>query len=189
MNRGRFEKVTLGEYAKARRKMPGGSDITDGRIRQEYDTIKYPSRATMCSAGYDIGVPYDVNNTLVKNNKILLPTGLRWVSYDTPGVLTKCELFVRSSTGTKKGVVLANGTGIIDSDYFMADNEGHIYICLCRNGMTYDDDTDTSGEWENFPGFEVNEGIAQAIFSNVEIIDEEPPRSLRVGGFGSTTNR
>lgn len=177
---GRFEKVTLNEYKKARRKMD--PSITDGRIRQEYDSIVIPTRATAGSAGYDIAVPYDVYPGMMVKGQIKLPTGLRFVPYpvtDSMGNLRLfvLKLFVRSSTGTKKGWVLSNSTGIVDSDYADADNEGHIYICLTPNGL------------EEHKSFEVNEPICQGIFEEVFCVDEFVVTASRVGGFGSTSCR
>ena len=43
-------------------------------------------------------------------------------------------LYIRSSIGIKQHVTLANGTGIIDADYFSnPDNDGNIGICLQNN--------------------------------------------------------
>ena len=38
------------------------------------------------------------------------------------------EIYPRSSIGFKYQTMLANTVGIIDSDYFYAENEGHIFI-------------------------------------------------------------
>lgn len=177
---GRFETVSLNEYSKARQKMNGCADMSAGRIYQEYNSIVLPKRATMLSAGYDISVPYDVTEDLVNDGMLKLPTGLRWISttaVDPAGmpIIPLCELYVRSSTGTKKGWVLANGTGIIDADYFMSDNEGHIYICLTRNNI------------EKCGWFECNEPIVQGIFKQVHTVLENDVTTIRNGGFGSTS--
>lgn len=190
---GRFEKVSLSVYAKARRKT--NPDISDSQIREEYDNIKLPTRATAGSAGYDFSVPFDVKSPDMKNGVISLPTGVRWVSYP---IVSKCSgepklfelsLHMRSSTASDLGFSLVNGTGIIDADYYMAENEGNIIIKLMANNV------------RNTPArlaertsmsdtviIKAGEKIVQGIFSEVFVIDENPNQfvATRIGGFGST---
>ncbi len=53
-----------------------------------------------------------------------VPTGVR-AEIDTGWVL---QIFPRSSLGFKFRLQLNNTVGIIDSDYFYSDNEGHMFI-------------------------------------------------------------
>ena len=48
-------------------------------------------------------------------------------------------IFIRSSLAFKKGLMLANSTGIVDSDYYNnEDNEGHIMIAYYNtNDVAY----------------------------------------------------
>ena len=47
------------------------------------------------------------------------------------------SVFIRSSLAFKKGLMLANSTGIVDSDYYNnPDNEGHIMIAYYNTGDT-----------------------------------------------------
>lgn len=115
-----FQKVSFEEYLKARKKMfTVEGEYSDEEIFEEWKNIKLPQRATMGSAGYDFSIPMEVYLT---NESQLIPTGIRakiaegWV----------LMLFPRSGLGTKYRFQLDNTTGIIDSDYFHADNEGHI---------------------------------------------------------------
>ena len=77
--------------------------------------------------------------------------------------------------GYKYQVRLANTVGIIDSDYFEADNEGHIMIKLC--GVTSE--------------LSVKKGtaFAQAIFVPYGITESDSASGKRTGGFGSTDKK
>jgi dUTP pyrophosphatase len=92
------------------------------------------------------------------------------------------ELHTRSGNGCKKGLVLRNGTGIIDPSYYgNISNDGNIGICLVNMGKD--------------PVF-IAEGdrIAQGIFHRYLITDDDKflkthdTLNSRVGGFGSSGN-
>ena len=89
--------------------------------------IQLPVRKTAGSAGYDLAAARDI--ILAPHAVTVVPTGLK-------AFMAKDEylsIFIRSSLAFKKGIMLANGTGIVDSDYYNnADNEGHIMIA-CYN--------------------------------------------------------
>lgn len=94
----------------------------------DYDKIKLPVRATNNSAGYDFYMTQDV--TLSPKESTVIPTGIRWY--------TDGQFFLmivpRSGLGFKYQLGLANTVGIIDADYYNADNEGHIMVKLVNNG-------------------------------------------------------
>ena len=76
--------------------------------------------------------------------------------------------------GVKRHVILANGTGVIDSDYVdNPDNEGNIGICLYNYGKEVQE-------------FKAGERIAQGIFIEYKIIDADNSKKTRIGGYGST---
>ena len=79
----------------------------------------------------------------------------------------------RSSIGIKKGIRLANTCAVIDSDYYDADNEGHILICLQN-----DSETDVI--------IKAGERIAQGIFLTYGITKDDNTDHVRIGGIGST---
>jgi dUTP pyrophosphatase len=83
--------------------------------------VELPKRSTAGSAGYDFFACEDV---IIQPGKIeLVPTGVK--AYFPPNEVLL--LFNRSSIPRKKGLVLANGVGFIDSDYYNnPDNDGHI---------------------------------------------------------------
>lgn len=129
--------------------------------------IPLPRRATQGSAGYDYVCPADV--TMQPGEQVLIATGIRaWME---PGwVLINCP---RSSLGRKHGIRLANTIGVIDSDYYAADNEGHILVMLVNGG----DHTVTIRKGERF---------CQGIFLPYGQADEESVSAQRTGGFGSS---
>lgn len=70
-----------------------------------------PRRATKFSAGYDFVAPSDIH--VKAHDKAYFDTEVE-ISISQDKVML---LFIRSSLGIKHGITLANGTGVIDSDY------------------------------------------------------------------------
>lgn len=73
-----------------------------------------PFQGTPASAGYDLRACIDEPKKIALGETLLVPCGFHLHIKD-PNVVGK--LYVRSSVGTELGLVLANGTGIVDSDY------------------------------------------------------------------------
>lgn len=148
-------------------KIRGFETVTDRFKKQNVPAI-LPQRGTKTSAGYDFSTPIDV--MIHSHDKVLVWTDVK--SYMQEGeVLT---LHIRSSMGVKKGLQLANVTGIIDSDYYNnPDNEGNIGICLYNNS--------TEGIF-----IRAGERIAQGIFIPFLEADNGNTDDERQGGFGST---
>jgi dUTP pyrophosphatase len=82
---------------------------------RNYQNINLPKRATKGSAGYDFESPTYFE--LKPQEKIVIFTDVKAYMEDDKVLL----LFIRSSIGTKKDLILTNGTGVIDSSY--ADNK------------------------------------------------------------------
>lgn len=139
-------------------------------IRKMYESIQLPRRATRGSAGYDFFAPFSF--TLQPAATIKIPTGIR-VKMDQDWVL---KLYPRSGLGFKYRLQMNNTVGIIDSDYFDSDNEGHIFI-----KMTNDSNEGKTVEVAQGTGF------AQGIFLEYGITVDDDVESIRNGGFGSTT--
>lgn len=139
-------------------------------INQIYDSLQLPKRATVGSAGYDFYTPIDF--TLKPNETIKIPTGIR-VEINDGWFLA---LFPRSGLGFKYRLQLNNTVGIIDSDYFNSDNEGHIFIKL-----TNDSNEDKTVE------LKAGQGFGQGIFIQYGIVEGDDTAEIRNGGFGSTT--
>lgn len=137
-----------------------------GRI---YEGIRLPARATAGSAGYDLYTP--VAMTIRPGETIKIPTGIR-VEMNDGWVLA---VFPRSSLGFKYRLQLNNTVGIIDSDYFYSDNEGHMFIKI-----TNDSNEDKTLELPK------GAGVVQGIFLPFGITLDDASSGQRNGGFGST---
>lgn len=163
-----------------------------------------PRRKTAESAGYDFFVAEDIiiqpqeacanqifnrvmNNTdgyiqpltldemakITKETKAkpaLVPTGVK-AKLD-PG--TYLELSVRSSCPLKYWLIMANGVGIIDADYYNnPDNEGHIYFQIINLSPV---------------PIQLKKGdcIGQGIIKPYLTTEDDAANGTRKGGFGST---
>ena len=97
-------------------------DCSAEQAEKIYEGIKIPARATSGSAGYDFCTP--VGFSLAPGETIKIPTGIR-VKIEEGWML---GLYPRSGLGFKYRMQLNNTVGIIDSDYYYSDNEGHIMV-------------------------------------------------------------
>lgn len=138
------------------------------------------------SGGYDwlnfhMSVPTDRTITLdelaketkkLKVKPTLVPTGIK--AYIPREMYL--QLQVRSSLPLKHWLILANGVGIIDGDYYNnPDNEGHIYFQLIN--LSPRDILLKKGD-----------KIGQGIFLYYGMIGgDKPKETQRVGGLGSTS--
>ena len=132
-----------------------------------YLNVKIPFRATSGSAGYDFYSPISI--TLKPGESAKIPTGIR-CKIDDGYVL---QIYPRSSLGFKYSMCLLNTVGIIDSDYFNADNEGHIIVGIINRG-----DKDLV--------INVGDRFVQGIFYKYFLAKEDDNKQVRHGGFGST---
>lgn len=146
------------------------SSYSLNEIENIYESITLPKRATTGSAGYDFNTPIDF--TLKPNETIKIPTGIR-VAIVNSWVL---GIYPRSGLGFKYRLQLNNTVGIIDSDYFNSDNEGHIFIKI----------TNDSNE-NKIVELKAGQGFAQGIFFEYGIVEDDDVTESRNGGFGSTT--
>ena len=144
-------------------------DFGEEQLKQYYENILLPKRATMGSAGYDFKIPFAI--TIKPNETKKIPTGIR-VKMEQNYVLL---LLPRSSLGFKYRLQLDNTIGVIDSDYYYSDNEGHIMLKLTN---------DTREEKVLY--LEENKGICQGIFFEYGITIDDDTIEKRNGGFGST---
>lgn len=158
----KFEKVSREQFSK---------DWQDsfGENESIYDSIKLPRRATAGSAGYDFFSTTDFE--LKPGETIKIPTGIR-VRIDEGWVL---KLYPRSGLGFKYRLQLNNTVGIIDSDYYNSDNEGHIFVKV----------TNDSNEGKIL-SVKAGEGFCQGIFVEYGITVDDDASAERNGGFGST---
>ena len=146
--------------------------LEEKEIQEIYQSLKLPRRATTGSAGYDFYSPVDFD--LQPGESLKMPTGIR-AQMEEGWVL---KVYPRSGLGFKYRLQLNNTVGIIDSDYFYSDNEGHIFIKITndsREGKTLHVDKGT--------------GFAQGIFVEFGITVDDDAAALRNGGMGSTTGK
>ena len=155
-----------------------GSDMLTSRQRgfevvpDEYRTypdeeIRLPKRATGGSACYDVYSPASVY--IAPHSRTIISTDVR--AYMQPGEALLA--YPRSSMG-KIPMRLANGTGVIDSDYYgNATNGGNIAIML----HNLSDET-----------IDVRQGdrICQMMFVPCLLADDDTADTVREGGWGST---
>ncbi len=166
----KFHKVSFERYLKDWQDLFGYEP--ESVIAERYQKIELPRRATKGSAGYDFFSPQHFS--LEPGKTITIPTGIR-VEMEEGWVL-KC--YPRSGLGFKFRLQLNNTVGIIDSDYFYSDNEGHIFVKLTNDS--------NEGKIVN-----INNGVAfmQGIFVEYGITFDDEVEEVRNGGFGSTTKK
>jgi len=148
------------------------------------EDINLPVRKTNASAGYD----FEAAESLIVPSiwKILaekvfvgeatglkatlIPTGIKSYMLDDEYL----QLSIRSGTALKTGLILANGVGIVDSDYYNnPDNEGHIMFPV--HNLGFRDKLIKKGE-----------RVGQGLFLKYLKVDDDVSNGTRTGGFGST---
>ena len=122
---GRFHKVSEKRFLEDWKDTFG--EVQEEEVQKIYGDIRLPQRATSGSAGYDFFSPVDF--TLQPGETVKIPTGIR-VEME-PNWVLKC--YPRSGLGFKFRLQMNNTVGIIDSDYFYSDNEGHIFAKLTND--------------------------------------------------------
>ncbi len=141
----------------------------------ENSNINLPVRSTKNSAGYDVEAAEDCIIPAFKPGQkpTLVKTGIKaYMESDEVLILAN-----RSSNPGKKGLILANSIGVVDSDYYgNPDNDGHIMYAFF-----------------NFKAedVEIKKGdrIGQAIFQKYLVTDDDIAQGERTGGFGSTNKQ
>ena len=161
----RFEKVSFEQFQSG---FDGEFSLEE--IKEMYDNLQLPKRATKGSAGYDFFAPFEI--TLAPGQTVKVPTGVR--AYMEDGWVLK--LYPRSGLGFKFRLQLNNTVGIIDSDYYYSSNEGHIFAKI----------TNDTNE-ERVVNIKKNTGFIQGIFLEYGITYDDEVEEIRDGGFGSTT--
>lgn len=159
-----FSKITYEEYEGALSKIRA---LDKERIRKIYESIQKPIRATSGSGGYDFFLPYDIS--IKPGDTVTIPTGIH-VKVSDGWTL---DIYPRSSLGFKYNLMLANTVGIIDSDYFYAKNEGHIFVKIVNCGSKTVD-------------LKAGERFVQGKFVPYGITFDDDVSEKRVGGMGST---
>lgn len=130
--------------------------------------IHIPERKTSGSSGYDLEAAKD---TVIRPHDVTsVYTGLKAYMQKDEYLM----ISIRSSLAFKKGLILVNGPGIIDSDYYNnPDNEGHIMVGLYNTS-------------DKPVTIKKGDRIAQGIFMKYLTCDDDCSEGKRVGGIGST---
>lgn len=163
----RFSKVSKEQF---------GKDFSDtfpeyaAEAERIYEELKLPKRATKGSAGYDFYMPITVE--LAPGETVKIPTGIHAEMAEQYVLM----LFPRSGLGFKYRLQLNNTVGVIDSDYFGSDNEGHIFAKVTNDSNEGKTVTLTAGT-----------GFMQGVFLAYGITVDDEADATRNGGFGSTT--
>lgn len=150
----RFYKVSETEFLKS-------------GTKETYENIVLPKRATKGSAGYDFFAPETFS--LNPKETIKIATGIRTKIADGWVLM----IFPRSGLGFKYRLTLDNTVGIIDGDYFNAENEGHIFIKMTNLG-------------DKPLTVEKGMAFAQGVFTPFGITFDDSCAAERTGGLGST---
>ena len=164
----KFHKVSLEQFLGAM--IDDYPQYTREDIIDMYESLELPRRATRGSAGYDFYAPFSFS--LPPGTTIKIPTGIR-AEMEEDWVL---KLYPRSGLGFKYRLQLNNTVGIIDSDYFYSDNEGHIMAKITNDSKEGKTVELTAGT-----------GFMQGIFLEYGITEDDDAQGIRNGGFGSTT--
>jgi dUTP pyrophosphatase len=141
-----------------------------GKRMKVFPDAVLPQRSDVRSAGYDFQSPIDIK--LLPAQKTILWTNVKAYMQDDEVL----KLFPRSSLGVKKGLMLSNTVGIIDSSYYdNPGNEGNIGLPLLNtSGVTIE--------------IKRGERIVQGVFEKYLTSDNGNPEDdvIREGGFGSS---
>lgn len=133
-------------------------------------TWPLPSYATAGSAAMDLTACLDEAVCLEPGKAKLVPTGIAMYIQNHDFA---AKILPRSGLGHKQGVVLGNGTGLIDADY-----QGPLFVSCLNRG---------NADFHVQPG----DRIAQIIFipivrPELEIVTDFEETTRGAGGFGST---
>ena len=135
-----------------------------------FDKAITPATKTTGSCGYDIHIYSATPTTIKPHESKVFCTGIK-------AYMPKDEflaIYIRSSIGIKKHLMLKNSVCIIDEDFYNnKDNEGHIIVAL----YNYGDEPVTLEPFER---------VAQGVFQKYGVVDNDDADQTRTGGIGST---
>ena len=142
----------------------------DLKIKKVKDNAKIPKIATSGAAGMDLYACITEKITVEPQKIAVIPTG---IAIELPNPSVAAFVYARSGLGIKHGICLANGVGVIDSDY-----RGEICVCLCN----VSDKPYTVEPFERVAQMV----IAPVIVPTVTEVSELSDTDRGEGGFGST---
>lgn len=158
--------------------------------RLKNEDVKLPERSTEDSAGYDFFAIEDVeikpslvisipptalffgtfNPQIHLEKPVLIRTGIKAKMPKGEGLF----LYNRSSNPNNRNLILANGVGVVDNDYFENEkNDGEIAFAFYNMGAE---------------PIVIHKGdkIGQGVFEEYKTVDNDKAQGIRKGGFGST---
>ena len=131
---------------------------------------KTPAYATPGAAAADLCAVLDEPLTVQPMERVLVPTGL---AIELPGAHTVALVYARSGLSIKHGLCMANGVGVVDSDY-----RGELKVPMINLGKE---------PYTIQPGERVAQlciaPVYTAAFVQADALDET---ARGEGGFGST---
>lgn len=142
----------------------------DLKIKKVKDNAKIPKIATSGAAGMDLYACITEKITVEPQKIAVIPTG---IAIELPNPSVAAFVYARSGLGIKHGICLANGVGVIDSDY-----RGEICVGLCN----VSDKPYTVELFERVAQMV----IAPVIVPTVTEVSELSDTDRGEGGFGST---
>lgn len=127
--------------------------------------VRLPERATAESAGYDFFAMKGY--ALPEGSTTLIATGVK--AYMKAGEVL---ILANRSSNPKRGLILANGIGVIDRDYYSnPDNDGHIMFMFTATRTVQ---------------IKAGDKLGQGYFTHYLAADADNTTTKRMGGFGST---
>lgn len=138
------------------------------RITRLSPDVPLPAYATAGAAAFDLPAAADV--VVPPRSVALVPTGLV-VEVPAGWFLA---VFARSSTPLKRGLMVANGVGVVDSDYCGPADEVKVQVINVTDAEVH---------------VARGERLAQAMVlaaPRLELVDAPPADRASRGGFGST---
>ena len=131
--------------------------------------IPLPYYATDGAAALDLHACTDGDTVLLPHERVMIPTGIAAANPDGyVGIMA-----VRSSMGAKNGINLANGIGVIDSDF-----RGQLHVTLYNT---------TDAPYTVRSGDRIAQlMIVPVAHPSIKVVDELPQTERGEGGFGST---
>ena len=132
--------------------------------------IPLPSYATVGSAAMDLRACVEEAVVIAPGARVVVPSG---IAIALPSSEYVALLFARSGLAAKGGVSLANGVGVIDSDY-----RGEIGVALLNT---------SDAPYTILPGDRIAQlMITPVVQPTLEVVEELPETDRGAGGFGST---
>lgn len=141
--------------------------VLDARLGSEWPL---PAYATEASAGLDLRAALDAPLVLEPGDAALVPSGIS-IHIADPAL---CAVILpRSGLGHKHGIVLGNGTGLIDADY-----QGPLMISVWNRGRE---------AFTMQPGDRIAQlMLLPVVRATLQVVDEFEVSARGAGGFGHT---